>query len=266
MNLLQQLKNAARVYIAQAFPDGPPPRVQEQMAELEGFADDQSLQEWSALEHENAKTAWRLGNQVYPHMKLIFWPSPQGMVFTVDAHDTHFDLPADGEVSDKLIALRQANSAIKTRIEHAWNQGQIPTFGYIQPVLEKTGQFDGCRVMAIDDETKILDLLGMILQNFGIKFERAQSVQEARQRIEAGASPDLIFCDIMMPLESGYDFVNWYHEHELQAPIYYVIGLGSDHVNRNGVLDVIQKPFSVKDIAHVLETHLTGHNLDSSGT
>lgn len=189
-------------------------------------------------------------------MKLVFKDLNGGTCFLVDAHDTHFTLPTHVPGSEKLIAVREANAAIKNRVEAAWSAAGLPVFCYLKPVVKKmNGQFQGARVLAIDDESKILDLLGIILQNLGCTFDRAESVSRARELIDAHPDHDLILCDIMMPVESGYDFVAWYHDRDQDTPIYYVTGLGEEHINRKGVVDVIQKPFSVKDIVNLLEHH-----------
>ncbi len=256
MNLLQQLKKAVDLYVVKAFPDGVPPRVENQLTELRKLPDEASLLAWPAIEHDEKRYCWRLGNQAYPHMKLVFRKHEDSYIFSVDSHDTHFALPAQLPGSEKLQALREANSAIKSRIESAWHHALIPVFGFVKPSKSNgNGRYKGFRVLAIDDESKILDLLGMILQNLGATFERAQSVSEARDKVKDGLHPDLILCDIMMPSESGYDFVAWYMSLNSKTPIYYVTGLGADHVNRDGVVDVVQKPFSVKDIANLLTAH-----------
>ena len=110
------------------------------------------------------------------------------------------------------------------------------------------------RVLLIEDEAaireEVLDWL---------RFEGYEAVGAANGRLGLQMAretlPDLILCDIMMPVESGYDFVAWYHDRDQDTPIYYVTGLGEEHINRKGVVDVIQKPFSVKDIVNLLEHH-----------
>ncbi len=72
----------------------------------------------------------RLGNRVYPHMKLTIDRAPTGErhFFRVDTHDQHVRPPA-GSPEEKAFAELMANNQHSVQaIEAAWEASGIPTF------------------------------------------------------------------------------------------------------------------------------------------
>jgi two-component system response regulator VicR len=59
------------------------------------------------------------------------------------------------------------------------------------------------RVLVVDDEPNILDLVGMILETEGYEVSKAQSGSECMTRI-GKENPDLVLLDIMMPEMDGW--------------------------------------------------------------
>jgi hypothetical protein len=82
----------------------------------------------------------RLGNSVYPHMKLAIEPAPDGesYVFKADSHDRHL-CPAESDPDyGAFMELREKNQKIVEKIEQAWADAAIPTFKtYLQADLER---------------------------------------------------------------------------------------------------------------------------------
>lgn len=73
--------------------------------------------------------ALRLGNAVYPHMKLVLERSPRGpWLFRADTHDLHVQLAPDDPERAAWDALRAQNRSIGEAIEAAWEAEGIPTF------------------------------------------------------------------------------------------------------------------------------------------
>jgi hypothetical protein len=72
----------------------------------------------------------RLGNRVYPHMKLVLEPAPGGTsyLFRADTHDRHICPPAHHPEYAAFMDLRSKNQKIGDAIERAWAQEGILTF------------------------------------------------------------------------------------------------------------------------------------------
>lgn len=253
MNLLHSVKLATQLFLKKAYPEGIPGTVLEKVEALQELNEDHELISWAILEREGNRYSFRLGNKGYPHMKLVFLLENQRPVYYVDAHDSHFNLPAGVPGYDRLMALRQANKEMKNIIEAAWGAARLPIFGSTASAAGLKAVCRGMAVLAVDDEVQILEMLGLIISNLGADFKSAQSAEEGRNLIRTHGLPDLIFCDIMMPKESGYDFVNWLKKEEYVVPLYFITGYALNQVYRDGYAEVLQKPFSAKSVMQIMK-------------
>jgi signal transduction histidine kinase/ActR/RegA family two-component response regulator len=61
-------------------------------------------------------------------------------------------------------------------------------------------------VLVVDDDPRVRDALVLLLQRAGATVEPADSAANARKLIHR-RTPDVIVCDIAMPLEDGYGFI-----------------------------------------------------------
>jgi signal transduction histidine kinase/ActR/RegA family two-component response regulator len=65
---------------------------------------------------------------------------------------------------------------------------------------------DTVRVLVIDDDRRVRDALALLLRRAGAAVLSADSAENARAQISDSA-PDVIVCDIAMPGEDGYHFI-----------------------------------------------------------
>jgi len=82
--------------------------------------------------------ALRLGQPMYPFMKLVLDPVPGGsatasclgqdFLLRVDAHDQHLHAPPNSPDAAWLATVRQSNKELGERIEAAWAAAGLPTF------------------------------------------------------------------------------------------------------------------------------------------
>lgn len=75
-----------------------------------------------------------------------------------------------------------------------------------QRKIEPKPVLNGIKVLLVDDEEKIREVLALALREFGAEVIVASSAQEALARV-AETSPSVIVSDIAMPLQNGYDFI-----------------------------------------------------------
>ena len=107
------------------------------------------------------------------------------------------------------------------------------------------------KILIVDDEEYIRDVLGEILDMEGYRCTLAPDASEARKRLEEEAY-DLILCDIRMPGESGLDFIeDILKRHEDTAAVM-VSGMDdpliAEAALKIGVYDYIIKPFDVNAV------------------
>ncbi len=100
-------------------------------------------------------------------------------------------------------------------------------------------------VLIVDDDPDIRQLLRQYLQVAGMRPLLAADAGEARLMLQQHAV-DLVLLDVMLPNESGLDFLRWLREHT-RVPVIMVTALGStiDRVVglEVGADDYVSKPF-----------------------
>jgi hypothetical protein len=134
-----QVWEAIETYLAIAYAGAPPTAVRKRL-DLMRAAGHDPLVTCSAIEHDPKdapadadgpqRYSLRLGNRIYPHMKLVVdcRQSSAGCIFRADTHDAHCRPPAGSREAAMYQQLVDANREIATAIEHAWEAKGIPTF------------------------------------------------------------------------------------------------------------------------------------------
>jgi len=109
------------------------------------------------------------------------------------------------------------------------------------------------RILVIEDESAIREMLGYALMKEGYIFEEASDTEEARLVIER-RKPDLILMDWMLPGLSGVDFARRLRSNmeTKDIPVIMLTAKGeeADKVRAldTGSDDYITKPFSTKEL------------------
>ncbi|HAX72343.1 MAG TPA: DNA-binding response regulator [Firmicutes bacterium] len=117
------------------------------------------------------------------------------------------------------------------------------------------------KILIVDDEVAILDLLETVLSYEGFKhIYRAQTGAEAI-KLTKTYEPDLVLLDVMLPDISGHDVIKEIHANR-QIPILF-ISAKTEEVDRLigfalGADDYITKPFSAKEVAFRVKARLKG--------
>jgi signal transduction histidine kinase/HD-like signal output (HDOD) protein/ActR/RegA family two-component response regulator len=118
----------------------------------------------------------------------------------------------------------------------------------------------GSRILVVDDEQHIRDILSETLRDAGYGVETAANGQEAVRKLRAGTF-HLILLDVRMPVHSGLDLLKVLRRIADAPPIIVVTGLASpdelEEALRLGACKCIRKPFHLKallsEIAGVLQ-------------
>ena len=134
---LDLLRRAADIYLQLAYPNGViPEAVQRRLVWREGCEAEELLKAppfervGKAPGRPTAIYALRLGNSRYPHMKLQIqpWPNDAGFMLSVNTHDQVAGFQLSSVDVQAFRELQVENQRIKEAIEHAWDEGGLPTF------------------------------------------------------------------------------------------------------------------------------------------
>jgi hypothetical protein len=139
------LQQALDAYLRAAYPSGVPADLEKRLAEVrnlppQGDVPPDLLEQ--SVPGSTLSLALRLGQPLYPHMKLVIDPCPRAAARTaasstcrgydfllrVDAHDQHLHAPAGSPDADWLASIRQRNQELVEKIEAAWSAEGLPTF------------------------------------------------------------------------------------------------------------------------------------------
>jgi two-component system alkaline phosphatase synthesis response regulator PhoP len=112
------------------------------------------------------------------------------------------------------------------------------------------------RILVVDDETHILQVLSLKLRNSGFDVSTAVDGEDAlRQAIEN--PPDLMITDIQMPYMNGIELCNALLKNKTTSHIPVVVITARGHTltasdtDIANVQDVISKPFSPRGVAEL---------------
>lgn len=109
------------------------------------------------------------------------------------------------------------------------------------------------RILMIDDDADIREVVSVILGEEGHEVELAQEGGEALQRLREGSRPSVILLDLMMPGVDGEAFMNALKSDPLTADIPVVIMSGHRSARRTaaelGAAGCLVKPV---DLAQLL--------------
>ncbi|RLG57985.1 MAG: two-component system response regulator [Candidatus Hydrothermarchaeota archaeon] len=114
------------------------------------------------------------------------------------------------------------------------------------------------KVMVVDDEEEIIELVENMLGAEGIEVVGALSGKECLKKIKR-EKPDFIFLDIMMPEMDGWETLNKIKEDEelkdIPVAMFTVKPLTSNVLRREEIekiVDYVTKPFSKEDLLEVI--------------
>jgi two-component system OmpR family response regulator len=117
--------------------------------------------------------------------------------------------------------------------------------------LTTTGQADPARLLVVDDEPTILELLSGSLRFAGFDVVTAASGREA-VRAAAASRPDLVLLDVMMPDGDGFEVVDRIRSWGPELPVIFLTA--RDQVPDRvagfalGADDYVTKPFSLDEV------------------
>lgn len=107
------------------------------------------------------------------------------------------------------------------------------------------------KILIIDDDRGIRDLLKTYLNKKGFVVETAENTISARENLENN-DYDLIICDVMMPGEDGIEFTEKYKSEGGKLPILLLTAMGEskDRIKglEKGADDYLTKPFEPKEL------------------
>lgn len=115
------------------------------------------------------------------------------------------------------------------------------------------------KVLLVDDEPDILELLELALTRMGLKVERAENVRDARQKLDS-IHFDLCLTDMRMPDGQGLELVRHIAEQKLDVPIAVITAHGNTEnavtALKEGAFDYLSKPVALDQLRTLVKSAL----------
>lgn len=118
------------------------------------------------------------------------------------------------------------------------------------------------KIMVVDDEQDILELVKVILESQGFEVHAFINAKEALSELETGDSPDLLILDIRMPQISGYDFCKIVRKNKKLDNLKIAVFTASSNLGQSflelnhNVIGFISKPFDNKKLVSDVKKYL----------
>jgi len=115
----------------------------------------------------------------------------------------------------------------------------------------RDGTAGGTRVLVVDDEPSITDLVATVLRYEGFEVDVAASGWDALRK--AGAfEPDLVVLDIMLPDHDGFEIHRGLRDRGLDVPVIFLTARDATEDKVRGLTlggdDYVTKPFSLEEL------------------
>ena len=113
------------------------------------------------------------------------------------------------------------------------------------------------RVLVVEDEDVVADLVADLLSGHGFSVELARRAHEALAIAKEGGHFDLLITDLVMPGMNGRELAQALQQEQPDLPVLFMSGYAGTAVIERGLLDVgtpfIQKPFKLADLLHAVD-------------
>ncbi len=114
------------------------------------------------------------------------------------------------------------------------------------------------KILIVEDDQFIRELYERELSNEGFKVKGCDTAEKAREILQ-GSSFDLVLLDIMLPGESGLDFLHDYRKKDKKTDFVLLTNLGQEAIVKQG-FDFGAKGYMIKSAYSPKEIVTEVHN------
>ncbi len=124
------------------------------------------------------------------------------------------------------------------------------------------------RVLLIEDDPGVSEVVGLLLEREGYAVQRAGSAKEARTRVDA-AEPDLVITDLKLPDGTGLEVIAAVRARRPRLPIIMITSYSSIEsaiaALRGGAVDYVMKPFNNDEFLRAVARALAQRRMPLTG-
>jgi two-component system response regulator PilR (NtrC family) len=125
------------------------------------------------------------------------------------------------------------------------------------------------RVLIVDDEPDLVELVGLTLERMGLKHGAAGTLRDAQKQLLA-ESCDLVLCDMRLPDGDGLELLNWLQARRPGLPCAVITAHGNIETAvralKLGAFDFLSKPLDLSALRRLISSALRlGDRPDDGG-
>ncbi|HEX17376.1 MAG TPA: response regulator [Thermoplasmatales archaeon] len=116
------------------------------------------------------------------------------------------------------------------------------------------------RVMVVDDEEDLRNLVKMVMEKEGFEVESAENGKDFLEKVD-DFRPDIVILDVMMPGLTTKEILEKLREKSLDPKIFLltVVRFSEDEIKRlseiGNIVEYITKPFDIPDLVARISKH-----------
>ena len=111
-------------------------------------------------------------------------------------------------------------------------------------------------VLIVDDDPNLLEVTRFVIESEGMVVETARNGQEALAFLRAHRLPGLVLLDLMMPVMSGWEFLDEVAKDPLLKAIPVVALTAVERAQVPGVVGILRKPMDLGALIRIVERYL----------
>lgn len=119
----------------------------------------------------------------------------------------------------------------------------------------KVKQSKVSNILIVDDDENIRQLMCLMFETRGLyRVEMASNGFEGFQKLKSMSSPCVIFLDLMMPVCSGWEFLDMYKSApELSVHRVIVMSASKPDLGQLGAFEFLEKPLDMNTIFEMID-------------
>jgi two-component system response regulator PilR (NtrC family) len=122
--------------------------------------------------------------------------------------------------------------------------------------MTSTGASGKGRILVIDDEPVVVDVLRTLLESQGFVVESGKDAAECRRMIESDASWDVLLLDVMLPDADGMQVLEWVRETRPALAVVMITAHGTVEnavtAMKTGAFHFVTKPFKNDEVRMIV--------------
>jgi urea transport system substrate-binding protein len=125
----------------------------------------------------------------------------------------------------------------------------------------------GLRILVVEDEPTILDLVAQLLVEEGHQVTRAANGADGLDAVSAGPAFDLVVLDMWMPVVNGWQFAAALGERGVEVPLLVMTAASEARARAIdvGAVGFIGKPFDVDQLVRAVRTAVPSSDGERGG-